>query len=56
MITDIKLLIHNLYRQFDKDKWNIERNLLNNLQEVILVSKKSGYKISMTIKLEKEEK
>ena len=28
MITDIKLLIHNLYRQFDKDKWNIERNLL----------------------------
>lgn len=51
-----KLLIHNLYREFEKQKWNIELLLLTQMNNFYLESKKDGYKISMTIKVEKEEK
>ena len=54
-MDDKKILIHNLYRQFEKDKWLIERNLLAVMNEIMLVSKKDNYKISMIIKIEKEE-
>ena len=55
-MIDKKLLIHNLYRQFEKDKWLIEKNLLEAMNEVMLVTKKNDYKISMIIKIEKDEK
>ena len=54
-MLDKKILIHNLYRQFQKDKWIIEENLLNNMNEIMLVSEKNGYKISMVIKIEKNK-
>ena len=56
MIANKELLIHNLYREFEEHKWYIELLLSTQLNSFILETKKYGYKISMTIKLEKEEK
>ena len=47
-----ELLIHNLFREFEKEKWRIKTQLLKKLNEVILTSKKDNYKISMVIKIE----
>ena len=55
-MIDKKLLIHNLYRQFEKDKWDIERLLLNTMNEVVLTTKRNGLKISMVIKIEQDKK
>lgn len=51
-----KILIHNLYRQFEKDKWNIENILLGQLNEIAIATKKDNKKITMIIKIEEEEK
>lgn len=51
-----KLLIHNLYRQFEKDKWIIEQNLLTTMNEIMLITKKDDLSISMIIKIKQEEK
>ena len=55
-MQDKEMLIHNLYRQFDKNKWQIKLNLLSSMNEVMLVSRKGDYKITMIVKLEKDEK
>ena len=55
-MIDKKILIHNLYRQFEKDKWDIERLLLSSMNEVLLITKRNGLKINMVIKIEKDEK
>ena len=51
-MSNKELLIHNLFREFEKEKWKIKAQLLKKLNEVILTSKKDNYKISMVIKIE----
>lgn len=50
-----ELLIHNLYRQFEKDKWNMKQ-VLSIMNEVMLVTKRDNLKISMIIKIEEDKK
>ena len=48
-----EVLIHNLYKKFEKDKWNIKQLLLL-MNEVILTTQNGNYKISMTIKIDEK--
>lgn len=54
-MNDRQLLIHNLYREFEKEKWKIQLSLLSGLNTATLITRKGNFKISMVIKIEKEE-
>ena len=48
-----EILINNLYRKFEKDKWQI-KDILLILNQVLLTTKKGKHKITMIIKIEED--
>ena len=54
-MSDRELLINSLIRQFEKDRISLKKILLYELNEVSLVTHKGNQKITMIIKIEKEE-
>ena len=52
-MTSKEWLIHNLYREFEKDKWDL-KDILLIMNEVVLTTKKDNYKITMTIKIDEK--
>lgn len=54
-MSERELLINSLYRQFEKDRIMIKKNLLYNLNEVAIVTHKDKKKITMIIKIEEEK-
>ena len=54
-MTEREWLIHNLYRKFEKDKWQLKMNLMQGFKEVALTTTKGKEKITMIIKIEDNE-